>query len=402
MTGLAIKGAKLIDGTGAEPLDDSLVMVADGRIAWQGRRVDAPRELAGWDVVEAAGCSLVPGLIDCHVHITADPDPRFLPAVALADSAATAALRAARNARQTVEAGVTCVRDMGSTKPGVAIDLGRAIAQGFVVGPRIVAAGTSICMTGGHGWFIGREADGPQEVRKAAREQLKAGAELVKLMATGGVLTPGLDVGGTGLSLEEMAAAVGEAHNAGKHTAAHAIGTQGIKNALNAGVDSIEHGCMLDEECLALLVRREAYYVPTLSAVTHIVRHAEQGEMADYVGRKARQVYDFHLQSFAAARQAGVRIAAGTDASTPYNPHGGLPYELELMVAAGASPVEALRSATVVAAELLGLAREIGTVAIGKQADLLLVAGDPLADIRVLQMPRLVVKGGAVVARRQV
>lgn len=400
MNRLAIRGARLFDGMNAEAWPDSLVLVEGERIAWVGRQANPPGDLAEYVVLDARGQTLLPGLVNCHVHICADPDPTFLPAMALSDSQAMAALRGARNARLTLEAGETTVRDMGSTKPGVTADLARAVSQGIIPGPRIVAAGSAICMTGGHGWFIGREADGPVEVRKAAREQLKAGAEVIKLMATGGVMTPGLQVGGTGLSEAEMAAGVEEAHNAGKRTAAHAIGTQGIKNALRAGIDSIEHGCLLDDECLELMVRQGTYYVATLSAVTQIVRHADTGEMPEYVARKARQVYERHCASFMMAKKAGILMAAGTDGSTPYNPHGGLALELELMVENGFTPSEALRAATDIAARLLGIEDSVGTVVVQKQADLLLVDGDPLEDIRALRQVRAVIKAGRLSFRR--
>lgn len=394
---LAIAGALVFDGKDTLPFGEAIVLVEGERIAWLGPARDAP---VGWDrglVIDGTGQTLLPGLINCHVHLSADPDPRFLPAVALADSPALATLRAARNARLTLQAGETTVCDMGSTKPGIVIDLAKAIAQGLVPGPRVLAAGSAICMTGGHGWFIGREADGPDEVRKAAREQLKLGADLVNLMATGGVLTPGLEVGGIGLSETEMRAGVEEAHNAGKRTATHAIGTAGVKNALRAGIDSVEHGCLLDDECIELLLKSGAYYVPTLAAVTQIVRNASHGQMADYAVHKARQVYERHCASFKQAAEAGARIAAGTDASTPYNPHGGLALEVELMVENGYTARQALRSATSEAARLLGLADQVGALEVGRQADLLLVAGDALSDVRALNAVRAVVKAGGLV-----
>lgn len=399
MNRLAIAGARLIDGTGAPALPDSLVLVEEGRIAWVGTRANAPGSLEGYAYVDAKGQTLLPGLINCHVHLTCDPGPQFYPAVAVSDSPAMAALRAARNARLSLEAGETTVRDMGA-KGGVVIDLARAIAQGIATGPRIVAAGAAICMTGGHGWFTGREADGPDGVRQAVREQLKAGATVIKLMATGGVMTPGIDVGVVGLSENELAAGIEEAHNAGRKTATHAIGTRGINNALRAGIDSVEHGTLLDEESVELFLKRGAFLVPTLSALDNILRNADKGEMAEHVIRKTRQVRERAAAGFRLALAAGVRVGAGTDASTPYNPHGGLVRELELMVAAGCTPMQALRAATGVAAELLGLADEIGTIEVGKQADLILVDGDPLADIGALRDLRAVLKDGRVAVQK--
>ena len=393
---LAIRDARLFDGTGAAPLADALVLVEDGQIAWVGPAALAPCDLAGYEIVEGAGRTLLPGLINCHVHLTMDPDPRMS---LIPESLPLSTLRALRNARLALEAGETTVRDLGAAG-GAVIDLAKAIGQGLVVGPRIVASGAVVTMTGGHGWSIGREADGADDVRRAVREQLKAGAGVIKLMATGGVMTPGIEAGAPGLSEAELAAGIEEARNAGKRTATHAIGTQGIKNALRAGIDSVEHGALLDDEGLELLLKRRAYLVPTLAAVTQIVRNAEGGKMDEYVTRKALGIRDRHYASYRMAREAGVKIAAGTDSGTPFNSHGGLALELELMVENGATPVEALVAATATAAELLDVAGSVGTVAVGKTADLLLVDGDPLADIRAVKNVRAVVLGGEVVVRR--
>jgi len=398
MNRLAVKGARLVDGTGAPALSNSLVLVEGERIAWVGAAPNAPGSLEEYQSLDARGKTLLPGLVNAHVHLTSDPAPTFFPTIAASDSVAMASLRAVRNARLSLEAGETTVRDMGA-KGGSVFDLVKAIAQGVVPGPRIVAAGAAVCMTGGHGWPTGHEADGPDGVRKAVREELKAGAAVVKLMATGGVMTPGIGVGVVGLSEAELAAGIEEAHNAGRRTATHAIGTQGILNALRAGIDSIEHGCLLDEEGVALMSKREAFMVPTLSALANILRNAEKGEMAEHVTRKARQVQERAFASFAMARSAGIRIAAGTDAGTPYNPHGGLVFELELMVAHGFTPMQAILAATSVAAQALDLADQIGTIEVGKQADLLLVDGDPLADVAALRQVRAVLKAGSVVVQ---
>jgi len=393
---LAIHGATLVDGTGAAARPDSLVLIEDEKIVWVGPAAQAPASLEAFAPLDAAGQTLLPGLVNCHVHLTFDPAPQFFPATALSDSLALAALRAARNARLALAAGETTVRDMAA-KGGVVLDLARAIAQGLQAGPRIVAPGASICMTGGHAWMIGREADGPAEVRKAVREQLKAGAGFIKLMATGGIMTPGTEVGAPGLTEMEMAAGIEEAHKAGLRTAAHAHGTQGIKNALRAGIDSLEHGCVLDAEAVELLLRPGVFYVPTLTAVAVIVQNAEKGELGDAVGRKAGQLRAAHVASFQMARAAGARIAAGTDGGTPYNPHGGLVTELEMMVELGSTPLQAIQAATMVAAQVLGLADQIGSVEAGKQADLILVEGDPLADVRALRRLRAVIQAGRVV-----
>ena len=399
MDKLMIKGALLIDGSGAAPLVDSLVLVEAGRIVWVGPAVDAPTGLEDYRVLEAAGQSLLPGLIDSHVHLTMDPAPTFM-AVAASESVPMATLRAVRNGRLNLEAGVTTVRDMGA-KGGAVLDLVKAMAQGLVTGPRVVAAGMSICMTGGHGWFVGREADGPDGVRKAVREQLKAGAACIKFMSTGGVMTPGIEAGVEGLTEVELRAGIEEAHKAGRRTATHGIGTAGINNALRAGIDSVEHGALLDAESLRLLLERKAYLVPTLRAVGQIVRNAEGGQMEEYVTRKARSVYTRHLASFRLAVENGVCIAAGTDAGTPFNHHGGLPYELVDMVEHGFSPQQSIMAGTSIAADLLNLADQIGTVAVGKLADLILVDGNPLDRIDDVLKLRTVIQAGRVVVQKE-
>jgi imidazolonepropionase-like amidohydrolase len=239
-------------------------------------------------------------------------------------------------------------------------------------------------MTGGHGHWVGREADGPDDVRKAVREQLRAGADCIKLIATGGVMTPGVDPRSPQFTEEEMRAGVEEAHKAFRVVGAHAQATEGIKNAVRAGVDSIEHGIYLDDEAVALMRERGTVLVPTLIAPVQISRHGIAAGVPAFMVEKSDRVQSVHRESFTRALHAGVRIAMGTDAGTPFNRHGANAEELALMVAAGMTPAQALVAATRTAAELLGLAEQTGTLAPGKQADLLVVEGDPLSEIGVL------------------
>jgi imidazolonepropionase-like amidohydrolase len=260
--------------------------------------------------------------------------------------------------------------------------------------PRVISCGSPITMTGGHLHWEAVEADGAAEVRKAVRAELKAGAQWIKIIATGGVLTPGTDIGAESYTEEELAAATAEARRAQRRVAAHAIGNAGIKNALRAGVSTIEHGSFLDDEALELMLERGAYHVPTLSAYHRVVTEGiDAGIPADSVA-KALGAHETNLESFAKSLSAGVPIAAGSDAGTPHNPHGDLALELKLMVSGGASPLQALQSATTQAAAALGLSAELGTVEIGKRADLVLVEGNPLEDITVLAHPAAVVKDG--------
>jgi imidazolonepropionase-like amidohydrolase len=259
----------------------------------------------------------------------------------------------------------------------------------------VQAAGRLITMTGGHGHHIGREADGPDEVRKAARTEIKSGAAVLKVMATGGVLTPGVSPMQTALLPEELAVVAQEAHNAGRRATTHAIGRAGIHNALLAGIDSIEHGFYLDDELLEIAVARGTFLVPTMLAVDGIIRNAARGIPA-WAVEKAEREAQRQRESFVAAVSSGMRIAAGTDAGTPFNAHGDFARELALMVEHGLSPMQTLVAATSAAAENLGLAHDLGTLAVGKLADLILVDGDPVADITATGRVVLVVKDGVV------
>lgn len=389
---LLVRDVRLVDGTGAPARTGVSVLVDRGRFEWIGPTELAPA-VASHSVIEAEGRSLLPGLINSHVHLCNDGGPDLAEQVRN-DSVPMASLRAATMAELTLHSGVTSVRDCGAAS-NIVLELGRAIDAGLVVGPRVVAAGRVITMTGGHGHFIGREADGVDAVRRATRAELKEGAAFIKVMATGGVLTPGVDPANTALQEEELAVVAREAHNAGRRVATHAIGTAGIRNALLAGIDSIEHGLRLDDETLELAVDRGAFLVPTLLAVSRIVEAREH--VPAWVAAKAEREADRSRQSFVAAVRSGMKIAAGTDAGTPYNPHDDLAAELALMVELGLSPMEAVVAATRNAAENMDVLHAVGTVEIGKRADLVLVDGDPTEDITAVARVALVAKDGVVV-----
>jgi imidazolonepropionase-like amidohydrolase len=394
---LLITNARLVDGTGAPARPDWAVLVGAQRtIEWIGPAASAPSVAAG-SILDAGGDTVLPGLINSHVHLCSDAGPDFARQIER-DSIPLSTLKAARMAEQTLACGVTSVRDCGAAS-GVVVELARAVDAGLVTGPRIVAAGRVITMTGGHGHYIGREADGVDAVRRATRTEIKNGADFVKLMATGGVLTAGVSTAQTALLQEELSAAVQEAHNSGRRTTAHAIGAAGIKNALRAGVDSIEHGLHLDDEGLQLALDHGAFLVPTLTAISSLVEAGPDGGLDPWVFEKATQESERSRASFVAAVRSGLKIAAGTDAGTPFNPHTGLVRELELMVRYGLTPGEVVVAATRNAAVNLDIAHRTGTVEVGRCADLLLVEGDPTADISVLSRVRLVVKDGTVVHR---
>lgn len=326
--------------------------------------------------------TLFPGFIDCHVHLAMNGDPDPLNSLAN-DSVPMATIKAAKNAEKTLAAGVTTVRDLGGSN-GIDLGLKQAVSQGLIRGPRILVSAQLICMTGGHGWPIGREADGPDEVRKAAREQIKAGADQIKMMATGGVLTPGVEPGCPQLTYEELKAGVEEAQRADKKTATHAMGSKGIMDALKAGIDSIEHGIYLNQEIISFMKENRRFFVPTIAALHNIEEAGIEGGIPDWAVKKTAVVAPHHRKSIIDAHDAGVAIAMGTDAGTPYNYHGNNLVEIVLLASHGLTTMEALMAATSVAAEVVGLEDKIGTIEPGKFADLVLVRDNPLKDIKLL------------------
>jgi imidazolonepropionase-like amidohydrolase len=381
-----LTGAMLIDGSGAPPVAGRAVVLEGDRIA----AVVAERDAPAGTVRRLDGLTLLPGLINCHVHLCfgAEADPA---AAMLGDPYATTVIKAVLRARQTVEAGVTTVRDLGG-RDYAELSVRDAVRRGLVPGPRVLCAGRGICITGGHGWhLIGRESDGPDEVRKAVREQIKAGADVIKVFATGGVMTPGVDPNSAQLTLAEVRAAIEEARKAGRRTAAHAAGSEGIANCLESGITTIEHGIFLTESLCRRMARDGVPLVPTLIAPAAIAAGGVTAGIPEFAVRKSEAVRDSHLGSFQLALRLGVTIAAGSDAGTPLNPHGSLVPELALMVKAGMPPLAAILAATAAAAAALGLESETGRVA---------VAGDPADRIEALDDVRLVIAQGRTIINR--
>lgn len=372
------------------------VLIEGDRLAWVGAHARAPRAAREASAIDGTGRTLTPGLIDAHVHLCFDGDADFAAASRELVSDAAATVRAVRNAARTLRHGVTTVRDLGGRGDAV-IQVARGVADGLIPGPRILAAGRALTISGGHGHSVGfsREVDGADALRKAVREEIRSGATAIKLIATGGVLTPGITHDFTAFTQEELDAAVDEARSWGRVVGAHAIGAEGILRAVRAGVDSIEHGSLLSAEGARLMKERGVFHVPTISAIVGIVEHPD--EVPSYAVEKARSLADRARVAFGRSIRAGVRIACGTDAGTPFNPHGNATHEIVRMVGWGLTPLRAMRAATSEAAALLRL-DDAGRVADGHPADLVLYDADPLDDIETILRPAIVFRGGEVVS----
>ncbi len=390
-----LRGGAVFDSDARTFIPGIDVLCRDGLIAAIGADLD--RE--GAQVLDCRGAFVLPGLIDCHVHLSSAGEANELNATAN-DPVPLRAWRAAQYAKTTLEAGFTTVRDLGASGQ-LNIHLAKAIDSGLLPGPRVLAAGLGVTMTGGHGHgFIAREADGPDEVRKAVREQLRAGAGAIKLFASGGVLTPGVDPRSPSFSLAELEAGVEEAHKAFRVVAAHAQSNEGIKNAVRAGVDSIEHGVWLDQEAVELMCERGTYMVPTLTAPFHIAYGGLEAGIPAYAVDKAFQVLEDHRASYQLALRAGVNVAMGTDEGTPLNRPGDNAQEILRMAELGLTPGAAIMAATGWAADLLRLSRICGRLNAGLSADILVVRSDPLRSLDVLTKPdqrAAVLKQGAIV-----
>ncbi|MDH7799232.1 MULTISPECIES: amidohydrolase family protein [unclassified Beijerinckia] len=354
--------------------------------------------------VDLAGRALLPGFIDCHVHLTMHGHAAPTPIVTKMDEMVTL-MRASINALTTLHAGVTTVRDCGAPKQ-IDFALRRAAQEGLCITPRLLLSGTALCMTGGHGWqLLGEEVDGRDAIRRAARTQLRAGADNIKLIASGGILTAGTDIGRPQFSIDEMRVAVDEAHDAGKIAAAHAHGAEGVKRATLAGADSIEHAYFIDQEGIELMLARGTWLVATSAAVRNVVSHGVAAGIPSHIAEKANSAIEAHMSSFKAAHRAGVRMTMGTDSGVPFTYHGSNLDELAYLVEMGLAPQEAVRVATLDSARLLKLDQQIGSLEEGKNADLIILDGDPLTDIRVLRQPekiRQVVLNGRTVLDRDV
>lgn len=378
---IAIQHVRLIDGTG-DIRDRMTLLVRGTKIAAVGpsNEISIPK---GATRLNGRGLTVIPGLIDCHVHLCLGGEADVVKTLESEHPSYTL-LKSARHAQATIEAGFTTVRDVGSRDHSI-FSLKQAIESGLLPGPRIVGAGLAICMIGGHARFIGQEVEGVDQVRKVVAEQVAAGAGVIKVIASGGVLTPGTSPDDAQMTAEELAAAVDAARQAGKPVAAHAHGASGMKQAIQAGVRSIEHATLLDEESGALMKRYGVYMVPTLSALATTAACRPGCGIPESALIKAKAMTKRHKASFKQAYESGMCIAMGTDAGTPFNHHGENAQELERMVALGMSPMDTILTSTARAAKLIGIHESVGTLSKGMEADLVILNQNPLRRIEVLR-----------------
>lgn len=397
-----LRAARLVDGRGGAVVTPGMVRVDGERIVAVGARVEVP---PGATLIDLGDATLLPGLIDLHTHLTNRIGVHWEDGL-VSTTPAHDALWGAYNARLTLLAGFTTCRDMGPTWPYVDIDLRKAIDQGAVPGPRLLVAGAYVSSTGGAGDarqfspyvdvpLANYLADGPDGVTKAVRTHLKQGADFIKILATGAVLSKGIPPGAQQYSDAEIEAAVVEAHRWGRVVAAHAHGAGGIKAAIRLGVRTVDHGSELDDEAVALLKRsRDTFYVPTLYTSEYVITQgARNGVPASEIER-SRQIRDRKMEGFRRALAAGLPIGFATDAAVI--PHGQNAHELVVRTSLGESPMSALMAATRLNAEIIGWSDRVGTLEVGKLADIVAVPGDPLRDIRVMERVGFVMKGGIV------
>jgi imidazolonepropionase-like amidohydrolase len=399
----AIKAGKLIDTDAGTVLADEVILIRDGRVTAVGKGLAIP---AGARVIDLSVMTVLPGLIDCHTHLT-DTATEVDPLDELKTTAAEKAFESIPNARNTLEAGFTTVRDVGTYRAFVDLALRDAINRGDVEGPRMYAVGAYVTIAGGAGALTGfapditlprdlkfGEANSPWEVRERIRELANRGVDWIKVLATGAVLTHGSKPVAQEFTPEELNAAVDEARKFGLRMAAHAHGAEGIKNAVRAGVASIEHGTFLDAEGIQLMKQHGTYLVADIYNGDYTATEGKRMGMPEEFLRKNAETTNIQRQNFCKAVEAGVKIAFGTDAAV--SPHGWNARQFPYMVKYGMTPMQAIQSATSGAADLLGHTDEFGSIKPDKRADIIAVTGDPIEDISVLEHVRFVMKDGKV------
>jgi imidazolonepropionase-like amidohydrolase len=402
-----VRAGRLFDATTDSVRENIVIVVLGDRI----KSVEAASKVAipaDANVIDLSRATVLPGLIDCHTHLGSRAD-RYDEIYHFKNTPFLSAFAATVNARKTLEAGFTTVRDVGSL-PFLAVDLRDSINEGLIPGPRVVASGPGITITGGHGDLNNfspetrvtmfpeernfQIADGVDQIRHVVRAQVKYGVDVIKILATGGVLSKGDSPGAPQFTLEELKAAAEEAHMAGRKIAAHAHGTQGIKNAILAGIDSIEHASLIDDEGIRLAKEHAVYLVMDIYNDDYILGKAIEFGLPQENVDKEKMVGRQQRENFERAVKAGAKMAFGTDAGV--YPHGDNAKQFFYMVKYGMTPPQAIHAATNSAADLIGRAKDVGTVEAGKYADLIAVTADPLADVRALENVNFVMKSGVV------
>lgn len=387
---MIIKGARIFDSQRLEFYDDKELWIEEEKVLEIKDRFNH----AGQEVMDLTGHYLLPGWIDAHVHLTLSGETDPLGKWQKDGSLLSTIKAAVKYLPNHLKAGVTVIRDLGGDGE-VTLELKKALKLGLIQGPDLYTSGKAITMTGGHIHQISREVDGPIEARKAAREELKKGVDLLKVIATGGILTPGVEPGSSQLTEDEIRAVVEEGHKAGRRIAAHVEGTAGIITALRAGVDTLEHGIGLNREGIKLLLKNSsAVLIPTLAAPKLILKY--QDELPEEMVRKAQEMVEIHQKSFALAYQAGCVLAVGTDAGTPFNTHGQYQTELAELLEAGMKVEEVLQAASLNGARALGLAEKIGNIAAGMIANMTIIAGE-LNEKNWYQNVKLVIQRGKLI-----
>lgn len=388
---LLLKNALVIDGKGHQTPDCSIIChgniiekVLSKPDSWAGEQFD--------EVIDAAGKAVMPGIINCHVHLGMNASAHPMNALAAA-TPLQLLMQGIESAQAMIKKGITTVRDCGSKEYEILL-LRDYIEKGVLSGPRILA-GQAIKITGGH--YTGRVVDGPIEARRAAREQIHAGVDFIKLMASGGLGRPNEIPGAPELDVDEMQAAISEGKKHNLRSAAHAHGKQSMLNAIAAGVDTLEHATFMDDEVIEAILNHKIVVVPTFQPYFQISTLGVKAGLAGYMVESAKQVYAEKLPRFVQALKAGVKFAFGTDAGAPYTPLDDVTTEAKIMVELGMNPMDVISSCTINAAQALGMDERLGSIEEGKLADMIILNDNPLTDIANLGNVCKVIKGGAVV-----
>ncbi|MFA1819595.1 amidohydrolase family protein [Virgibacillus oceani] len=382
----------LVDVNNKQYLKDSYMIIEGKHIKKIGNQNEISEDYLKKGI-DLKGKTVMPSLFNLHIHALATPIAR--PPILNVEDQSKFAIRGSVHLQQYLKSGVTFVRDMNGRKKAET-GLREAIEDNIVPGPEYYICGQALTMTGGHGSNTGRECDGPDECRKAAREQLKRGVDFIKLIATGGVMSPGNNAHETQLDEDEMAAAIAEAHKVGKKTAAHAHGAEGIKNAVRAGIDSIEHGSYLDDEGIDLMLENNTALVPTLSVDYFLFKYGKEN-VPQYAIDKAKRAKEARIKGFLNAWDAGVMIGIGTDAGTPLNPHYGTHREFISMVELGLKEIDVLSAGTINSAKIAGVDKEHGSLEKGKLANFIVLDKNPTQNINALKDVNEVYQNGELV-----